>query len=129
MVRGAFFLLTFLFAAAQAQAALVGNLNGTISIGTQRINSPTEASVGKVVQVGPNSSATVWFANGCSAEIEANGSLTIPEEDPQCEGVVATTGGDQTLLVVGGLIVAGGAAAIILSQDSDSVSVSVSASP
>jgi hypothetical protein len=94
-----------------------------VSIDAARVSSPSDVAVGKVVQVGPNSSATVYFANGCTAVIGANESLTIPEVDPLCSGVV-TTGGEQSLLVVGGLVVAGGAAAIILSRDSDSRSVS-----
>jgi hypothetical protein len=113
MVRGIFVFLIFLFAALQAQAATVGNVQGTVQIGSGpeavAISSPTPIETGNVIRTGPDSSATVYFENGCSAVLSSNQTLTIPD-NPSCQGDTLSTGIGAQALVIGGLVVAGGAA-------------------
>ena len=120
MIRGLFGFLIVLCFAMQAQAATVGNVKGDVRIGDDSVTSPTSVPVGGIVQTGPNSSATVYFDNGCSAVVPSNQSLTIPENLTCEEGGQLTN--DYTALVIGGVVLGGAGLAIALANGSSSSS-------
>lgn len=105
--------------ATPSMAAVVSNVSGTVQVnqgnGFRTIPGSSEVKSGNVVRTGSNSSATVYYENGCALSIGENQTVTI-QNDPTCNG--ANAAGNVGAVAVG-IAAVGGAIglAVALSKD------------
>lgn len=112
-VRSFVIALALLLGAASAEAAILSNPQGQVTLrtqaGTRVIVGSTEAATGAVVSTGPTGSVTINYPSGCYQTLGSNQQAEISEAVCATYGQMGT-GTGQSLLADPGFVIGGTAA-------------------
>ena len=110
--------------AASAQAALLTNIQGAVTVNNGAAAGPTVIIPGDRVRAGEGS-ADIVYDNGCTMRVAPGQTMVVLYAAPNCngglkDGAAAETGIPTETLVIGGLAAGGVATGIILAQQPSS---------